>query len=127
MGKFILVVLLTVGIILVVRDWDSEESPEVAVESEPDKTVTDTVKTETIETESVPEPEPEAKKPEPTIIRTVRVYRAGGRPIVNLCEKVSDIATRLPSPYGEGLRGMIKARERGWCFDAATWSYPKSF
>ena len=51
MGKFILVVLLTVGIILVVRDWDSEESPEVAVESEPDKTVTDTVKTEKIESE----------------------------------------------------------------------------
>ena len=71
--------------------------------------------------EPAPENAPEAKsdpEPEQLPATRVRVYRASGDPIVVLCARVSDMATTLPAPYGEGLRGVRIARDLGWCIDA---------
>ena len=110
MGKFSLVVLLVVGIILLVRNWDDESTADSIVESETAEE-SEPIKEPTTETEPAPPP----KQP---ITKVVRVQAADGKPIVVLCEKVSDVVIRLPAPYGEGLRGIEKARVNGWCIGA---------
>ena len=110
MGKFFFVVLVVVGIILLVRNWDDESTADSIVETETAEE-SEPIKEPTIETEPAPPPQ----KP---FTKVVRVQAADGKPIVVLCEKVSDVAIRLPAPFGEGLRGIEKARVNGWCIGA---------
>ena len=105
MGKFIFFVIVVVGAILLVTNWDDDGGTD-------DESSTEVVEIE--ESSATPEPEPKPQLP----TKKVRIYRANGDPIVSLCKKVSNVATRLPAPYGEGLRGIRKARDLGWCISA---------